>query len=61
MHIDHSMNQPSDVHTPADVAQYIATMLESLQSLADRNSLSILSLMLAMAMEQAKDDSNARR
>jgi hypothetical protein len=41
----------------SDVAEYITEMLESLESLALRNRLEVLGLMIAMAREQANDDS----
>lgn len=39
-----------------DVAEYIAEMLQPLESLAQQNRLDVLGLMIAMAREQANDD-----
>lgn len=48
--------QPFGKARPYDVAEYIAEMLQSLESLAQQNRLDILGLMIAMAREQANDD-----
>ena len=41
-----------------DTASYIADLLTSLENLAQRNSLTVLSLMIAMAREQASEDAD---
>ncbi|MBO6698090.1 MAG: hypothetical protein JJ908_04745 [Rhizobiales bacterium] len=43
-----------------DVAEYIAEMLQPLESLAQQNRLDVLGLMIAMAREQANDDIRER-
>lgn len=40
----------------ADVASYVSSMLAALETVAYRHDLRVLSLMLAMAREQADDD-----
>lgn len=50
------VNQARAPQSPAEVAHYIADMLESLEKLSHDNHLSILGLMLAMARDQADDD-----
>lgn len=42
--------------SPCEAACYVADMLESLENLAKRYDLNVLSLMLAMARDQADDD-----
>ncbi|MFK7792157.1 MAG: hypothetical protein AB8B88_05725 [Devosiaceae bacterium] len=44
-----------------DVADYLASMLRTLEVLAQRRGLDVLSLMIAMACEQAHDDALARK
>ncbi len=47
---------PINTARPYDVAEYIAEMLQPLESLAQQNRLDVLGLMIAMAREQANDD-----
>ena len=51
---------PADVASldvaSADVASYVSSMLAALETVAYRHDLRVLSLMLAMAREQADDD-----
>ena len=43
------------------IAEYLADMLASLETLAQRNRLDVLGLMIAMAREQAGDDARRKR
>lgn len=55
------VNAAMTAQSPAEVANYIAEMLESLEKLSQDNHLSILALMLAMARDQADDDAGELR
>ena len=44
-----------------DVATYLADMLGSLEVVAQRSHLDVLSMMIAMAREQAGDDAASHR
>lgn len=53
--------ESADVEEPtaADVASYVSSMLSTLESVTHRHDLRVLSLMLAMAREQADDDARS--
>lgn len=46
---------------PSDVADYLKETIASLETMARRHKLEVLSLMLAMAREQAEDDALSAR
>lgn len=56
---DGGTQQRTGMPSPADTAGYIAAMAEGLAMMADRQGLTVLSLMLAMARDQACSDAES--